>query len=174
MDESVVRDGVHCVLEVLIVREPSLVAGVHEAVDNLVVLREGHPIADLPDHDRLVALLEELPQFLLVLRLGEADDVLLARGEIEADNVNLGTECRLDVGLEVDAFLAQLVEKEVNRSVAVRELANEGAHVVPLLGLEIGIDGDKERRVRGGLCRPLGAAAGSATAAASYEGKADD
>src|SRR5919106_1680705 len=170
MSESLFRDGVHCFSEVLFVREPSFVPSLLEAVEDLFALREGRPIADLPEYDGLVAFLEQLPQFLLVLRLREADDVRLARSEIEADNVHFRTEGRLDVGLEVDAFLGQLVEEEINRAVAIRELANEGAHVVPLFGLEICIDGDEERRVCGDFCRPLGPGAGSTTTAGSGEG----
>jgi hypothetical protein len=148
-----------------------------EAVDLGLGVGEDEPAPDLADQHvlpglvALVRLLDGLPELVLVLRLRQADDVLAPTLEVEPHERELVAERGLDVAFPVE--LRVLLERRAGRAdelLTVRELAQERLDLLPLVGVDVGIDRDEGGR---GRRRDLGGSRGGLllAAAAGREGR---
>ena len=124
-----------------------------EAIDLLLRVREHEPTVLLLEEERVfpgvlrVPLLDHLLEGGLVLRLGQRDRVRSVVREVEPDEVDLVAESRLHVLLVVEARL--LLEGRAQRRErlgADRELPEELVDLLPLVGVQVGVDRDEDRR----------------------------
>ena len=92
-----------------------------------------------------VALLHGALECALVPRLQQRDRVVRPR-EVEHHDVELRTQCGLEVTLPVEPLLGQLLLDRIDGLLLVRELARELVDRLPLGGGRVGVDGDEQRR----------------------------
>jgi hypothetical protein len=171
--ERVLVHLVHRVLVVARALERTAFPSGLEMVECGLALGEGRPAVDVARHHVRVELREDVLQLLDIVGLGEADELAFA-GEVEADDVGLRAERRLDVTLEVDVLAAQLAKNRIDRAPTVGKLGDEVFRLLPLLGIGVGTDADEERSARGRDGR-AGRAGGSALLPATdREGEQSD
>ncbi len=136
-----------------------------EAIDLLLRVRENEPVVVLLLEHELSGRPVSFP-FSIIRRNASASFGFVTRNhirpvvrEVEPDEVDLVAESRLDVLLVVETrVLLQGRAERRERLGADRELAEELVDLLPLVGAEIGVDRDEDRR---GRRDDLGAAARS-------------
>ena len=133
-----------------------------EAIDLLLRVREHEPAVHLLEQEGirpwvalvLVPLLDHPPEGGLVLRLGQRDRVRSVVRKVEPDEVDLVAESRLDVlfVIEVRLILEGRAQRR-ERLGADRELLKKLVDLLPLVGAQVGVDRDEDRRgCRDDLC----------------------
>ena len=144
-----------------------------------MTVREDGPTVDLLLDGRRSTgvLLQKRVELRWVARLQQSDHLwiwsICALSQIEHHDVELRAEGRLDVLLEVDVVLLELGEGHPKKAIAPGKLVEQRPERRDLVALEVGVDGDEDRR-RGRRYFRTGRARRATATAGRDDGKAGD
>jgi hypothetical protein len=162
-------------LERVVIRER--ICHVADRVERGLLVREHDPVAVRRVLQRLVGRVEELHELGLVVRLGEADGEVAL--DIEGCEVDLGPGGLTQRG-NVDAAVRNRLPNRAEQPLPDRKLLQDGVGALDLVGGEVRVERDEDRRARrhevrrrGSAGRRAAAAASASAAAAAHHGERD-